>query len=109
MATMHCVENAGYTIFAPAPQADEEERGANPAIIAETKVDIPEASVSDAVMMLDLRNTNALMFRNSASRRIQHGLSPGRRYDRLGRTVARADNICYPCNRRPGAASRPWS
>jgi hypothetical protein len=38
-----------------------------PAIVAETKVDIPEASVSDAVMMLDLRNTNALMFRNSKS------------------------------------------
>ena len=38
-----------------------------PAIVAETRVDIPEASVSDAVMMLDLRNTNALMFRNSRS------------------------------------------
>jgi ribosome hibernation promoting factor len=61
------VESAGYTIFAPAVQVDEEEKGANPAIIAETKVDIPEASVSDAVMMLDLRNTNALMFKNSAS------------------------------------------
>ena len=35
--------------------------------MAETKVDIPEASVSDAVMLLDLRNTNALMFKNSAS------------------------------------------
>jgi hypothetical protein len=30
-------------------------------------VDIPEASVSDAVMLLDLRNTNALMFKNRAS------------------------------------------
>ncbi|MEO5611996.1 MAG: sigma 54 modulation/S30EA ribosomal C-terminal domain-containing protein, partial [Sphingomicrobium sp.] len=29
--------------------------------------DIPEASVSDAVMLMDLRNTNALMFKNSAS------------------------------------------
>ena len=38
-----------------------------PAIVAETRVDIPEASVSDAVMMLDLRNTNALMFRNPNS------------------------------------------
>ena len=35
--------------------------------VAETRVDIPEASVSDAVMMLDLRNTNALMFRNPSS------------------------------------------
>jgi ribosomal subunit interface protein len=39
----------------------------NPPIIAETKVDIPDASVSDAVMLLDLRNTNALLFRNSAT------------------------------------------
>ena len=39
-----------------------------PAIVAETRVDIPEASVSDAVMMLDLRNTNALMFRQSERR-----------------------------------------
>ena len=36
-------------------------------LVAETRVDIPVASVSDAVMLLDLRNTNALMFRNSAS------------------------------------------
>jgi hypothetical protein len=33
-------------------------------IIAETRVDVPDASVSDAVMMLDLRNTAALLFRN---------------------------------------------
>mgnify|MGYP003295740980 CR=1 FL=1 len=42
-------------------------KSSHPAVIAETKVDIPEASVSDAVMMLDLRNTNALMFRNPKS------------------------------------------
>jgi len=30
-------------------------------------VDIPEASVSDAVMMLDLRNTNALLFINAGT------------------------------------------
>ena len=59
------VENAGYTVLAP-PQ-DDEEVSTNPAIIAETRADIPEASVSDAVMLMDLRNTNALMFRNSAS------------------------------------------
>ena len=57
------VEDAGYTIF-ESPAADPP---ASPPIIAETKVDIPEATVSDAVMMLDLRNTNALMFRNLAS------------------------------------------
>jgi ribosomal subunit interface protein len=57
--------DAGYTIFAPPPE--EEEPGDNPPVIAETKVDIPTASVSDAVMLLDLRNTNALMFRNGGT------------------------------------------
>ncbi len=56
--------NAGYTVFAG---EETEAAGDAPAIVAETRVDIPEASVSDAVMMLDLRNTNALMFRNSGS------------------------------------------
>jgi len=59
------VENAGYTVFAA--HQDDDEPPANPAIIAETRADIPEASVSDAVMLMDLRNTNALLFRNSMS------------------------------------------
>ncbi|MFX8129792.1 sigma 54 modulation/S30EA ribosomal C-terminal domain-containing protein, partial [Acinetobacter baumannii] len=36
-------------------------------IIAETRVDVPQATVSDAVMMLDLRNTAALLFLNSGT------------------------------------------
>jgi hypothetical protein len=60
------VENAAYTIFSPAPETGGE--GADhPAIVAETRVDIPDSSVSDAVMLMDLRNTPALMFRNSAT------------------------------------------
>lgn len=59
------VANAGYTVLQPTPEA--EEPSASPPIVAETRVDIPDASVSDAVMIMDLRNTNALMFRNSAS------------------------------------------
>ncbi len=59
------VEDAGYTVFS-AP-TDESEPAVAPAIIAETRVDIPEASVSDAVMLMDLRNTSALLFKNSAS------------------------------------------
>ena len=59
-------ESAAYTIFA-GPADEEQPIPPAPAIVAETKVDIPEASVSDAVMMLDLRNTNALMFRNPKS------------------------------------------
>jgi len=57
--------NAAYHIFAGTDQ--EEEPPENPTIVAETKVNIPEANVADAVMMLDLRNTTALMFRNSNS------------------------------------------
>lgn len=57
--------DASYTVFAP--PSEEEEPGDNPPIVAETSVDIPDASVSDAVMLLDLRNTNALLFRNSAT------------------------------------------
>ena len=56
--------DAGYTVFA-APKDQETPISSSPAIIAETKVDIPEASVGDAAMMLDLRNTNALMFKNA--------------------------------------------
>jgi ribosomal subunit interface protein len=60
------VENASYTIFS-GPKGDEQEEAGFPAIVAETRVDIPDSSVSDAVMLMDLRNTNALMFRNSAT------------------------------------------
>lgn len=57
-------DNAGYTVFAAAP---EEEPHDAPLIIAETRVDIPDATVGDAVMMLDLRNTTALLFKNSGT------------------------------------------
>jgi len=58
--------DAGYTVFQSV--AEEEELVVdNPPIVAETRVDVPEASVSDAVMMLDLRNTNALLFKNSGT------------------------------------------
>lgn len=56
--------DAGYTVF---DGGQEEEEADNPLIIAETRVDVPEASVSDAVMMLDLRDTGALLFRNSGT------------------------------------------
>jgi ribosomal subunit interface protein len=67
-ADREVVEDAGYTVFAsPIDQADNSEEASAPPIVAETRVDIPDASVSDAVMLMDLRNTNALMFKNSAS------------------------------------------
>jgi len=59
-------DNAGYTLFAEST-ADEEQEADAPLIVAETRVDVPDASVGDAVMMLDLRNTAALLFRNSGT------------------------------------------
>ena len=61
------VDNAGYTVLSGTPREEEQDSAAAPAIVAETRVDIPETSVSDAVMLMDLRNTNALMFRNSGT------------------------------------------
>lgn len=57
--------DAGYTVFDTGDEAAEAVD--NPPVVAETRVDIPDASVSDAVMLLDLRNTNALLFRNSGT------------------------------------------
>jgi ribosomal subunit interface protein len=62
-AAQSYVENAAYTIFS----ASDEQQSEFPTIVAETRVDIPESSVSDAVMLMDLRNTPALMFKNSAT------------------------------------------
>ncbi|MEO6091502.1 MAG: ribosome-associated translation inhibitor RaiA [Novosphingobium sp.] len=60
-------EEAAYVIFEePTGEADEIESDA-PVVIAETRVDVPEATVSDAVMMLDLRNTTALLFKNAGT------------------------------------------
>jgi ribosomal subunit interface protein len=64
-AGINAAIDAGYTIFDSTDV--EEEASDNPVIIAEARVDVPVASVSDAVMMLDLRNTNALLFRNAGT------------------------------------------
>lgn len=56
-------DNASYIVFDGG--TEEDDAGDAPAIIAETRVDVPTSSVSDAVMMLDLRDTNALLFVNS--------------------------------------------
>lgn len=61
-------EEAAYTIFA-AEEPEKEDVADAPLIIAETKVDIPMCSVADAVMTLDLRDTNALLFKNAGSGR----------------------------------------
>lgn len=61
-------EEAAYRVFNSREDDDEDEvNGDSPPIIAETSTDIPEASVSNAVMMMDLRNTSALLFKNSGT------------------------------------------
>ncbi len=58
---------AQYNVFKAEPEAAEEaNENLQPAIIAEMQLDIPEVSVSDAVMRLDLGELQTLMFRNSA-------------------------------------------
>ncbi len=59
-------EEAAYTVFVDHAE-DEEAPAEAPLVIAEMRVDVPETTVSDAVMMLDLRNTNALLFKNAGT------------------------------------------
>lgn len=66
-AALDAAYDAGYTVF---QIDDEEEEVADaPPVIAETRTDIPEVSVADAVMLLDLRHTNALFFKNAGTGR----------------------------------------
>lgn len=63
-------EEAAYRVFDGGGDDDAEVMHLDseaPPIIAETSTDIPVASVSDAVMMMDLRNTGALLFKNAGT------------------------------------------
>ena len=62
-------EEAAYTVFDNPPEEEQHKDDDVPLIIAETRVDIPACSVSDAVMMLDLRDTSALLFKNAGTER----------------------------------------
>jgi ribosomal subunit interface protein len=70
-------EEAAYIVFAADSFAAEETDDDGdaplaadaPPIIAETSIDIPTGTVADAVMMLDLRDTNALFFKNAGTGR----------------------------------------
>ena len=62
-------EEAAYTVF-DGTNVDQEETAPDaPVIVAEMSVDIPESTVSDAVMLMDLRNTPALLFKNTGTGR----------------------------------------
>jgi len=62
-------EEAAYTIFAIEEDEEEQVIADAPVVIAETRVDIPTATVADAVMLMDLRNTGALFFKNAGTGR----------------------------------------
>ena len=60
-------DEAAYRVFDSGDEEEEEVSSEAPPIIAETSTDIPEASVSNAVMMMDLRDTSALLFKNAGT------------------------------------------
>jgi ribosomal subunit interface protein len=62
-------EEAAYTVFDAGYVEQEEAAPEAPVIVAEMSVDIPESTVSDAVMLMDLRNTPALLFKNTGTGR----------------------------------------
>ena len=62
-------EEAAYTVFDAGDVETESPPPEAPVIVAEMSVDIPESSVSDAVMLMDLRNTPALLFKNAGTGR----------------------------------------
>ena len=61
-------DESAYTILSAYEPVQEVVSDAPP-VIAETSVDVPTATVADAVMMLDLRDTPALFFKNAGTER----------------------------------------
>lgn len=63
---------AAYVLAGPVEDEPEDtmENGDQPVIIAETTLNIPELTVADAVMRMDLSEQAAFMFRNSAHGRV---------------------------------------
>lgn len=76
-------EEAAYTILAVAEiDTDEEVVADSPPVIAETSTIIPECSVADAVMLLDLQNAEQLFFKNAGTGR--HNMVYRRRDGSIG-------------------------
>lgn len=64
-AKEEAVYKAQYNVFDISDSQDDETEDKMPVIVAEMDMDIPEVTVSDAVMRLDLGELQTLMFRNS--------------------------------------------
>ena len=63
-----------YVIAAEAEQEQDEDsaepEGLSPTIVAETSTEIAELTVGEAVMRMDLADAPVMMFRHSATRRL---------------------------------------
>lgn len=57
---------AQYNVFAAEEEEHDEPEESNPVVIAEMHTYVPEVTVSDAVMRLELGDLQTLMFKNSA-------------------------------------------
>ena len=62
---MNAVYKSSYNVFDVSDSKELEEEESMPVIVAEMDMEIPEVTVSDAVMRLDLGDLQTLMFRNS--------------------------------------------
>ncbi|MFN4141920.1 ribosome hibernation-promoting factor, HPF/YfiA family [Aestuariivirga sp.] len=51
-------------VISAASETDEDSHGLNPVVVAETEVKLPELSVGEAVMQLDISTRPFLLFRN---------------------------------------------
>jgi ribosomal subunit interface protein len=63
------LEAASYVI-APAPEEEDEAAGLNPVVVAEADARLPELSVGEAVMQLDISNVPFVLFRNGGHGRL---------------------------------------
>ena len=61
---------AASYIISPAPEVEDEDAGLNPAVIAEADTNVPELSVGEAVMQLDISSVPFLLFRNGGHGRL---------------------------------------
>lgn len=68
------IERMAYTVLAPeniSGAEDDTSADDAPMIIAETHKDVPTVAVGDAVMLMDLADTNAFLFRNSKTKSLE--------------------------------------
>ena len=57
-------------VITPAPEEEDEAAGLNPVVVAEADARLPELSVGEAVMQLDISNVPFVLFRNGGHGRL---------------------------------------